>query len=90
LGEGGNAEILTPVSGRYLDDPLMNVLIDDLRKQSPLAAAAWEDHMVVGREGGLRTFSHPVQGLLCFEQVAFNLSSRPEFKLMILVEAPTA
>jgi len=74
--------------GRYLDDVEMNALIDDLRRQSPLAAAAWEDHMVVGREGGIRTFSHPAQGLLCFEQVAFNLSSRPEFKLMILIKAP--
>jgi transcriptional regulator with XRE-family HTH domain len=73
--------------GRYLDDLEMNALIDDLRRLSPLAAAAWEDHMVVGREGGLRTFSHPAQGLLCFEQVTFNLSSRPEFKLMILVKA---
>jgi hypothetical protein len=34
----------------------------------------------------MSTFTHPVRGLLCFEQVTFNLSSRPEFKLVMLVE----
>jgi len=40
---------------------------------------------VVEREGGSRTFTHPVQGPLAYEQVAFNLANRPEFKLVILV-----
>lgn len=73
--------------GRHLDDPEMNVLIADLRRRSPFFAATWEEHIVVGREGGLRTFSHPLRGLLYFEQVTFNLSSRPEFKLVMLVAA---
>jgi transcriptional regulator with XRE-family HTH domain len=71
--------------GRLLNDPDMNALIADLRRQSPFFAAAWDDHIVVGREGGLRTFSHPTRGLLYFEQVTFNLSSRPELKLVMLV-----
>ena len=73
--------------GRHLDDPEMTALVAELRGRSPLARAAWEEQAVVEREGGLRTFSHPKLGPLRFEQVAFNLSSRPEFKLVILVEA---
>jgi transcriptional regulator with XRE-family HTH domain len=72
--------------GRHLDDAEMNVLIAELRGQSAFFRAAWDQQTVVGREGGLRTFTHPVRGLLCFEQVTFNLSSRPEFKLVMLVE----
>jgi transcriptional regulator with XRE-family HTH domain len=72
--------------GRHLDDVEMNALIAELRGQSALFTAAWDRQTVVGREGGIRTFTHPVQGLLCFEQVTFNLSSRPEFKLVMLVE----
>jgi transcriptional regulator with XRE-family HTH domain len=75
--------------GRHLDDPEMNALVADLKRRSPFFAAAWEEHIVVGREGGMRTFSHPARGLLYFEQVTFNLSSRPEFKLVMLV-APGA
>ncbi|MDB5395435.1 MAG: family transcriptional regulator [Rhodospirillales bacterium] len=73
--------------GRHLDDPEMNALVADLRRQSPFFATAWGEHIVVGREGGLRTFSHPALGLLYYEQVTFNLSSRPEFKLVMLVAA---
>ncbi len=72
--------------GRHLDDPEMTALVAELRDRSPLVRAAWEEQAVVGREGGMRAFNHPAMGPLAFEQVAFNLSSRPEFKLVILVE----
>ncbi len=64
-------------------------MVSDLKRRSPFFAAAWDEHIVIGREGGMRTFSHPTRGLLYFEQVTFNLSSRPEFKLVMLV-APGA
>jgi transcriptional regulator with XRE-family HTH domain len=73
---------------RHLDDPEMNALVDDLGRDSPFFRAAWDDHVVTGREGGLRRFLHPARGLLCYEQVTFNLSSRPEFKLVTLVGIP--
>jgi transcriptional regulator with XRE-family HTH domain len=72
--------------GRHLEDAEMNALVAELRHRSPFFAAAWDQQIVVGREGGLRTFTHPARGLLSFEQVTFNLSSRPEFKLVMLVE----
>jgi transcriptional regulator with XRE-family HTH domain len=71
--------------GRHLDDPEMNALIADLRSRSPFFAEAWDAHVVVGRAGGARSFLHPVRGPLDFEQVTFNLASRPEFKLVMLV-----
>jgi len=72
--------------GRHLDDADMAALVAELRRQSPFFRAAWEEQVVVEREGGLRIFDHPTLGPLQFEQVAFNLASRPEFKLVILVE----
>ena len=74
--------------GHHLDDTEMNALVDELRRDSPFFRAAWEDHIVIGREGGLRRFLHPARGLLCYDQVTFNLSSRPEFKLVTLVAIP--
>jgi hypothetical protein len=40
---------------------------------------------VLVREGGERSFNHPVQGLLSYEQVTFALVGRPRFKLTVLV-----
>ncbi len=74
--------------GHHLDDRDMNALVDELRRNSPFFRGAWDDHIVTGREGGLRRFLHPARGLLCYEQVTFNLSSRPEFKLVTLVAIP--
>jgi transcriptional regulator with XRE-family HTH domain len=72
--------------GRHLDDTEMNALIADLTQRNDFFRTAWDEQIVVGREGGIRTFTHPARGLLCFEQVTFNLSSRPEFKLVMLVK----
>jgi transcriptional regulator with XRE-family HTH domain len=72
--------------GRHLDDTDVNALIAELTQRNDFFRVAWDQQTVVGREGGLRTFTHPERGLLCFEQITFNLSSRPEFKLVILVE----
>ena len=75
--------------GRHLNDPEMAALVADLKRRSRFFAAAWDEQIVVGREGGPRSFSHPTRGLLYFEQLTFNLAIRPEFKLVILV-APGA
>jgi transcriptional regulator with XRE-family HTH domain len=72
--------------GHRLDDREMNALVVELQRHSAFFRAAWEAHVVVGREGGVRRFLHPTRGYLCYDQVTFNLSSRPEFKLVTLVE----
>jgi transcriptional regulator with XRE-family HTH domain len=70
----------------HLNDPAIRLLIDDLRRQSRDFARLWDEHGVLGREGGERTFNHPADGFLRFEQVTFNLASRSDLKLTILVE----
>ncbi len=45
----------------------------------------WEQHGVLGREGGERTFNHPADGFLRFEQVTFELAGHADVKLTILV-----
>jgi len=82
------AEFRADVS-THLADPAIRALIDDLRRQSRDFVRFWDEHGVLGREGGERTFNHPRDGLLRFEQVTFNLSSQPDLKLTILVPQDT-
>jgi hypothetical protein len=43
--------------------------------------------VVLGREGGERTFDHPVKGFLRYEQVTFALAGHPDLKLTILIQS---
>jgi transcriptional regulator with XRE-family HTH domain len=70
----------------HLHDPTLCLLIEELRCRSPQFARFWDAQGVLGREGGERTFQHPTDGLLAYQQVTFNLAGRPDFKLTILVE----
>ena len=74
--------------GAHLDDPALRELIDELRRHSAEFARFWEQHGILGREGGERTFRHPVDGFVRYEQVTFNLASQPGLKLTILVREP--
>jgi transcriptional regulator with XRE-family HTH domain len=81
------AEFRADVSA-HLDDPAIRDHVDDLRRRSDAFARIWDAHGVLGREGGERTFNHPRDGLVRFEQVTFNLASQPDLKLTILIPAP--
>jgi transcriptional regulator with XRE-family HTH domain len=72
-------------SSRHMDDPALAALVEDLRRDSPLFARAWREHDVIERAGGERSFDHPRQGRLFYEQVSFTLASRPDFKLLMLI-----
>jgi transcriptional regulator with XRE-family HTH domain len=76
--------------GRSLGDPRVRGLVDDLRRDSPLFADAWDNQTVLGREGGFRAFVHPVRGALRFEQHTFNPADRPDHKLVLLTPLPAA
>ncbi len=76
--------------GAHLDDPALRQLIAGLRRESPDFARMWEQHGVLGREGGERTFVHPADGFLRYEQVTFELAGHADVKLTILVEAAVA
>jgi transcriptional regulator with XRE-family HTH domain len=71
--------------GAHLDDPALRRLIDGLTRESRDFAQMWEQHGVLGREGGERTFNHPSDGFLRFEQVSFELAGHPDIKLTMLV-----
>ena len=71
--------------GAHLDDVSLRRLIDELRGRSPDFARFWEQHGVLGREGGERTFNHPEDGFLRFEQVTFELAGHADVKLTVLV-----
>ena len=71
--------------GAHLDDPALRRLIDELRRASPDFARMWEQHGVLGREGGERTFIHPRDGFLSYEQVTFELAGHADIKLTVLV-----
>jgi transcriptional regulator with XRE-family HTH domain len=74
--------------GRSLGDPRTNAVIDALRRESPAFADAWSVQSVSGREGGLRHFRHPRQGVLCFDQHTFSPAERPDYKLVVLTPVP--
>jgi transcriptional regulator with XRE-family HTH domain len=80
------AEFRADVSS-HLADPAIRDHVDDLRRRSDAFARIWDAHGVLGREGGERTFDHPRDGLVRFEQVTFNLASQPDLKLTILIPA---
>jgi hypothetical protein len=69
----------------HLNDPAVRLLVSDLTSSSADFARFWAEHAVLAREGGERTFNHPAEGLLSYEQVSFALVGRPRFKLTILV-----
>ena len=73
---------------RHLDDPGLEALIGELSKRSPLFARAWQEQAVVGREGGQRSFNHPVDGTQTYVQATFSPAGRPDLKLVLLTPAP--
>jgi transcriptional regulator with XRE-family HTH domain len=76
-------------SSRHLEDAGLQALVEDLHGRSALFTQSWTEHAVVDRTGGERTFDHPRKGRLQYQQIAFALANRPDFKLVMLVpEAP--
>ncbi len=69
----------------HLGDPGLRRVIADLRQHSPAFSHFWDQHDVVGREGGERTFHHPGDGFLRYEQVTFEVAAQPDLKLTVLV-----
>ncbi|HVO13616.1 MAG TPA: helix-turn-helix transcriptional regulator [Alphaproteobacteria bacterium] len=78
------AEFRAAVSTHLGDRPIRG-LVETLRRASPDFARLWDEQGVLGREGGARTFNHPTDGFLRFEQVTFDVAGRPDLKLTMLV-----
>lgn len=72
-------------TARRSDDPAVVALVQALRDASPAFARMWDDHGVLEREGGTRSFSHPLDGLLVYEQVTLIPAGRSDYKLVMLL-----
>jgi hypothetical protein len=77
-------------SASFPEDSSMLALVEELRHESETFARLWKEHAVMGREGGRRDFNHPRHGLVSYEQVAFTLAGRPDFKLVMLTSPSPA
>ena len=71
-------------NSRHMDDPQIGALIDELRSQSEVFTRLWDEQAVLAREGGERSFDHPRLGVLRYEQMTFEVASRPDLKLIVL------
>jgi transcriptional regulator with XRE-family HTH domain/uncharacterized protein YdcH (DUF465 family) len=69
----------------HLNDPSLRELIERLHRDSAHFARFWDEHGVLDREGGERTFNHPTGGFLRYQQVTFTLAGYPDLKLTMLV-----
>jgi transcriptional regulator with XRE-family HTH domain len=67
------------------DDPSMQELVRDLLRASTSFARFWNDHAVLAREGGERSFNHPQDGVLHYEQVTLVPAAHPGHKLVVLL-----
>ncbi len=71
--------------GHTFRDAQVKAFIASLKAESPLFARTWDDQDVQHRVGGPRTFHHPSDGILHFEQHTFSPAERPDHKLVMLV-----
>lgn len=72
------------------DDPALRALVRELMDRSDSFARFWNSHTVLGRTGGLRTFNHPADGALRYEQVTLVPAAYPDNKLVILLPLESA
>jgi transcriptional regulator with XRE-family HTH domain len=72
-------------AGPHLDESDVRDLLDALVRESSAFEHWWTRHAVVEREGGLREFQHPRQGLVRLQQVTFRLATHTDLKLIMLL-----
>src|SRR5690606_20363067 len=72
--------------GVHAEEPSVRAVLDELLQQSSVFAHWWTRHTVVDREGGLREFNHPDAGFLKYHQLTFRLATRPDCKLVMLLD----
>lgn len=71
--------------GKTVDDSPIKELVATLQEQSSDFSQFWNAQEVLTREGGVRTFMHPAEGRLAYDQMNLQLQGRPDFKLTILL-----
>lgn len=74
-------------AGAYAEEDDVQAVTDELLQASSVFAHWWTRHTVVDRAGGLREFNHPVDGILPYQQITFRVATRPDCKLVMLLDA---
>ncbi len=75
--------------GRYLDDPRMTELINDLLLSSPEFRAWWPDHEVRGAPEAYKAINHPRAGPLLLDCLTFQVVDAPELTVSMYTAAET-
>jgi transcriptional regulator with XRE-family HTH domain len=70
---------------RHAGDVRLQALAESLADRSPDFERIWRSQDVLNRDGGVRTFSHPVRGESQFFQTTFQLASHAGVKLVCLL-----
>ncbi|MDO5668020.1 MAG: helix-turn-helix transcriptional regulator [Alcaligenaceae bacterium] len=70
----------------YMEESEVREFLDEFIATSEEFAQLWGHRAVEAREGGSRSFNHPVQGYLEFEQLTFRLATHLDYKLVILTK----
>lgn len=73
-------------AGAHADEADVRALLDELLQSSAVFAHWWTRQTVVDREGGLREFKHAGAAILRYQQITFRLATRPDCKLVMLLE----
>ena len=73
--------------GRVLGDPRVAGVVAWLREHSDMFRDVWDRQAVLAREGGVRVFRHPRDGLLTFTQHTLADVERGDFRLVVLEPA---
>ncbi|MCW5736069.1 MAG: helix-turn-helix domain-containing protein [Enhydrobacter sp.] len=81
------AEFRAATTGR-VGDPELRSLVDELSVKSADFSRLWSAHGVLAREGGERTFRHPVDGVLHYRQVSMSFAGWPDYRLTMLLAMP--
>lgn len=71
-------------SASLRNDPVHQVLVDELCLTSPSFNRAWSAQTVLGREGGIRSFLRPDEGKCTYQQFTLRMAQQNEVKLIIL------
>lgn len=73
-------------AGAHVDETDVHALLSELLQSSAVFAHWWTRHTVVDRAGGLRMFNVAGQGIVRYQQITFRLATRPDCKLVMLLD----
>lgn len=71
-----------------LEEPALQHLVEELKQGSPEFSRYWKQHDVLERQGGLRSFNHPLWGLVSYQQFTLRPVEQEHLKLVLLKPLP--